>query len=77
MAVQVLSAFIVSCVVKFVPLQSPDQPLKTEPAEGVAVKVTIVPEEYVSEQSLPQLIPPLLLVLVLFPVLVLVKVRVY
>jgi hypothetical protein len=37
--------------------ESPLQPLNVEPEVGVAVRETTVPEEYGSEQSLPQLIP--------------------
>jgi hypothetical protein len=40
-----------------VPEQSPDQPAKTEPEAGVAVRVTEVPATKDSEQSEPQLIP--------------------
>ena len=35
----------------------PDQPVKTEPAAGVAMSVTPVPAPNVAEQVLPQLIP--------------------
>jgi len=35
----------------------PDQPVKTEPAAGVAVSVTLVPDAKVVEHVLPQLIP--------------------
>ncbi|HEY3550370.1 MAG TPA: hypothetical protein VGK69_04895, partial [Gaiellaceae bacterium] len=40
-----------------VPVQAPDQPLKVEPAAGVAVRVTLVPEVKSCEQVEPQLIP--------------------
>jgi hypothetical protein len=40
-----------------VPEQAPDQPANCQPEAGAAVKATEVPEEYVSEQSLPQLMP--------------------
>jgi hypothetical protein len=41
-----------------VPLQPPPlQPVNSESAAGVAVKVTEVPGVYCSEQSTPQLIP--------------------
>ncbi len=40
-----------------VPAQSPDQPAKVESADGVAVKVTEVPELNEWEQAEPQLIP--------------------
>jgi len=55
-AVTDLSEFIVKVQVP-VPEQSPDQPEKVEPAAGMAVRVTEVPESYISEQSLPQSIP--------------------
>ena len=35
----------------------PDQPAKVEPAVATAVRVTLVPELYTSEQSAPQLMP--------------------
>jgi hypothetical protein len=41
---------------------SPLQPANVDPAAGVAVRETMVPEEYTSEQSLPQLMPAGLLV---------------
>jgi hypothetical protein len=47
--------------------ESPLQPANREPVEGTAVKETTVPDEYVSEQSLPQLIPPGLLVTLPLP----------
>jgi hypothetical protein len=40
-----------------VPLQAPLQPLKLEPAIGVAVKVTWVPLTKLALQVAPQLIP--------------------
>jgi hypothetical protein len=41
-----------------VPVQPPPlHPVKVEPAEGVAARVTEVPAMYVLEQVLPQLIP--------------------
>ncbi len=56
MAVTLLSALIVR--VQFpVPEQAPDQPVKDQPETGLAVKVTEVPEGYVSVQSAPQLMP--------------------
>lgn len=55
-AVTVLTAFMV-IVQEPAPVQSPDQPVKEELALGVAVKVTVVPFEYCSVQSAPQLIP--------------------
>ena len=38
-------------------MQAPDQPVKVEPDEGVAVKVTDDPELKEAEQVEPQLIP--------------------
>ncbi|OHC91541.1 MAG: hypothetical protein A3J99_04270 [Sideroxydans sp. RIFOXYD2_FULL_59_7] len=40
-----------------VPEQDPDQPLKTEPVAGVAVRVTEVPSSKPAEQVVPQSIP--------------------
>ena len=40
-----------------VPVHAPDHPAKVEPRPGLGVNVTDVPEEYASEQSVPQLIP--------------------
>jgi len=42
--------------------ESPLQPANVDPAAGVAIRETMVPEEYTSEQSLPQLMPAGLLV---------------
>ena len=53
----------------------PDQPLNVESVVGVPVRVTIVPELYVSEQSLPQFIPVAVTVPVPVPDFVIVKVR--
>lgn len=48
-----------------VPLQPPPlQPVKIEPALGVAVRVIVAPVAYISPQSVPQLIPPGLLMTV-------------
>src|SRR6266540_3929018 len=49
---------IVTTQVVLVPEQSPDQPLKAEPPEAVAVSVTSVPSAYVALQVAPQLMPP-------------------
>lgn len=40
-----------------VPEQAPDQPVKVEPADAEAVRVTEAPELYVPEQSAPQFMP--------------------
>src|SRR5690348_3137269 len=40
-----------------VPEQAPLQPVKTEPAPGVAARLTCVPEVKAAEQDAPQLIP--------------------
>src|ERR687888_339247 len=40
-----------------VPLQSPLQPVKVEPASGVAVSVTVVPSAKEAEQVAPQSMP--------------------
>src|SRR6266487_4542385 len=40
-----------------VPVQAPDQPEKTEPAAGVAFRLTEVPCTYACVQVEPQLIP--------------------
>lgn len=39
------------------PEQSPDQPAKVDPAAGVAVRTTLVPEAKVAEHVVPQLMP--------------------
>ena len=39
------------------PVQSPLQPAKVDPAAGVGVRVTVVPEAKAAEQMVPQLIP--------------------
>ncbi len=49
------------------PLHAPDQPAKTEVAEGVAVSITTVFGLYGSEQSVPQWMPPGLEVIVPVP----------
>src|SRR3954463_12107915 len=54
-AVTLLLALIVS--VQVVPVQSPLQPAKVEPAAGLAVSGTPVPSLYVSEQSAPHEMP--------------------
>jgi hypothetical protein len=51
----------------------PDHPVKTEPAAGVAVKVTLVPAMNTAEQVAPQLIPAGALVTLPLPVRVTVK----
>src|SRR3954453_16032170 len=53
-AVTVVSAFIVTVQVP-VPVQPPPlQPVKVEPAAGVAVRVTVVPFAHLEEQVAPQ-----------------------
>ncbi|RMH01327.1 MAG: hypothetical protein D6699_06920 [Aquificota bacterium] len=63
--------------VVFVPQleQSPLHPAKVEPAFGVAVSVTLVPELKLAEQVAPQFMPAGLLVTVPPPVPVLLTVR--
>jgi hypothetical protein len=48
--------------------ESPLHPLNIEPEDGTGLRETTVPEEYASEQSLPQLIPAGLLVTLPLPV---------
>jgi len=55
-AVAVLTASIVTAHVP-VPVQAPDQPVKFESAEGLAVRVTTVPLLKAAEQVVPQLMP--------------------
>ena len=55
-AVTALAADMVTTQVD-VPLHAPDQPLKTEPPLGVAVKVTLAPGAKGELQVEPQLIP--------------------
>jgi hypothetical protein len=50
-----------------VPLQAPDHPANVDPAAGVAVRVTCVPDEKLAVQVDPQLIPPGLLLTVPVP----------
>lgn len=68
---------MVSVQVLEVPLQAPLQPAKLLPPEAAAVSVTLVPEEILAEQVLPQEMPPTLLVTVPDPVPALVTERVY
>src|SRR5258708_15169913 len=51
----------------WVPEQAPLHPVKTEPAAGIAVSVTVVPLAIPAEHVAPQLIPPTLLVTVPVP----------
>jgi hypothetical protein len=68
---------LVAKVQEAVPAQPPPlQPLKIEPAEGVAARVMEVPPRYVLEQVLPQLIPAGELVTVPKPLPVLLTVTV-
>ena len=68
--VAVTVVFAVSVTVQFpVPVQPlPLQPAKTEPAAGVAIKVTVAPDENLAEHVEPQLMPDGLLVTVPVPV---------
>jgi len=50
-----------------VPVQAPLQPVKAEPAAGVAVKVRAVPLAYEAEQVVPQEMPAGALVTVPIP----------
>jgi hypothetical protein len=50
-----------------VPVQPPLQPVKVEPAAGVAVSVIVVPAVYEAEQALPQLMPAGVLVMLPLP----------
>ena len=58
-----------------VPVQSPLQPVNTEPASGVAVNATEVPSAKSAAQVAPQVIPAGALVTVPVPVPALVTVR--
>jgi hypothetical protein len=55
-AVTLLSEVMVT-VQDPVPVQAPDHPVNVDPADAVAVNVTLVPERKASEQFGPQLIP--------------------
>jgi hypothetical protein len=44
-------------IVQVSPLQAPPQPVKTEPATGAALRVTLVPEVKLAEQAPMQLMP--------------------
>jgi hypothetical protein len=57
-----------------VPEQPPDQPVKTAPAAGEAVKVTLAPAPNIAEHVEPQLMPAGVLLTMPFPVRVTVKV---
>ena len=48
---------IVTVQLVVVPVQAPDQPANTDPAEGDSVSVTIVPDVKSAEQVAPQSIP--------------------
>lgn len=68
-AVQFFAASIVTEVEAAVPVQSPLQPVKVAPEEGIAVKVTVVPKSWV-EQLAPQLVPAGFGVTMPFPLMV-------
>ena len=62
-AVQVLLASIKTETEEFVPLQSPLQPVKIEPALAEAVAVAVCPELYVpAPVTVPEPVPALLMV---------------
>ena len=67
-------AVVIATVHAPVPEQLPDQPVKTVPAAGVAVSLTLVPVLNVAEHVAPQLIPAGALLTVPLPVRVTVKV---
>ncbi len=52
-----MRAWVIDTTHEPVPVHAPDQPAKVEPRPGLGVSVTDVPDEYASEQSVPQLIP--------------------
>jgi hypothetical protein len=58
------------------PLHAPDQPEKTEPAAGVAVRVTTAFAAIDAEHVAPQSMPPMSLVTVPLPVPLLLTVSV-
>jgi hypothetical protein len=53
--------------VKLAPVQAPDQPVKVEPIDGLAVRTTEVPAANVALHKFPQLMPPWEEVIVPFP----------
>ena len=55
-ATTVLAEFMVTAHAP-VPVHAPLQPVKAEPAEGLAARLTTAPEPKVAEQAAPQLIP--------------------
>jgi len=67
-AVTVVAAETVTAQVPVPEHPPPLQPLKVEPAAGVAVRVTAVPLVKLAEQVAPQLIPAGALVTVPLPV---------
>src|SRR4029453_3900304 len=67
-AVTVVAALSVTVQVPVPEHPPPLQPVKVEPAAGVAVKVTAVPLAYAAEHVAPQEIPAGLLVIVPVPV---------
>ena len=60
---------------ELVPEQAPLQPAKLEPTEGVAERVTRVPEVYAAEQLTPQVMKPSVEVTVPDPFFETVKVK--
>jgi len=66
---------MVTWQVGLVPVQAPLHSMKTDPAEGSAVRVTTVPTAKLAAQAVPQLIPAGLLVTVPLPLPVLLMVR--
>jgi len=67
-------AVVIVTVHEPVPEQLPDQPVKSAPAAGVAVSVTLVPVLNIAEHVAPQLMPAGALLTVPFPVRLTVKV---